>query len=324
MPDEAAKSLIRVLFLLALQVTLTPSALACVNDYVPNHKAIAASRSLAEELTKEELIEPWATRRDRLRKEVQAGGDYKVRNDLASALMHTGDAQTAIQILEEIEKSEPGLYQTASNLGTAYELAGKNENALEWIRKGIERNPKSHDSSEWIHVKILEAKIAQDKNTDLPADGSILGLHFDFSSRPKQPPTLPAGNSGEVLTMDQIEAGLKYQLHERLQFVKAPDLIVASLLLDLGNIIALKSGSHGAAQGIYEFASSYMPPDQEDTLLKGRILHCQKLAHLANMKHSFFADPVQFTVSMAILGVIALYVLLKIRDYRRKCMARNP
>lgn len=149
----------------AAQVS-TALTLACLNDYseyAVDHRAVAKSRSVVEELTNVELIEPWTVRRDRLRREADAGGDYKVRNDLASALIHTGDLRTAIQILEEIEKTNPGLYRTASNLGTAYELAGEPAKALDWIRKGIDRNPESHEGSEWIHVRILEKKVSGTK-----------------------------------------------------------------------------------------------------------------------------------------------------------------
>ena len=294
---------------------------ACINDYVPNKKAIAASRSIADELTKVELVEPWATRRDRLRKEVAAGGDYTVRNDLANALMHTGDAKGAVQILEEIEKTNPGLYQTASNLGTAYELAGENAKALEWIKKGIERNPKSHDSSEWIHVKILESKIALEHGAELPGDGSVLGLEFDHLTRPMLPTILPSGNSGETLSLDQIEAGLKYQLRERLQFVKPPDLTVASLLFDLGNIIALKSGNLGPAQGVYELADKYVRSDDvkagKELPLFAILIHSRLTnAGFSNLKRSFFATP-EFAILLAISFLIAILILLKILKARR-------
>ena len=44
----------------------------------------------------------------------------------------------AIKLYLKIEKLEPNRYSTASNIGTAYELAGQNENALKWIKKAIE------------------------------------------------------------------------------------------------------------------------------------------------------------------------------------------
>lgn len=317
------KLLIVLLSLLASVTVLTPQTLACVNDYVTNHKAIVASRNVVADLTKVELIEPWTTRRDRLRKEVEIGGDHKARNDLASALMHTGDPKTAIQILEEIERTNPGLYRTASNLGTAYELSGDPNKALEWIRKGIERNPESHAASEWLHVRILDKKTSGTKVSNWENDASLLGLNFSNSSKPMLPTTFPNGNSGEPLTLEQVEAGLKYQLHERLQFVKPPDEIVASLLFDLGNIIALKPEGIGMAQGTYELASKYAQTKSTDgqdiQVLIGMRL---SMAKMANQKHSFFAgllnNPVIPVAFVAIVLAISLYVVGKTREFRRR------
>ncbi|MEO6739194.1 MAG: tetratricopeptide repeat protein [Chthoniobacteraceae bacterium] len=317
------KLLVCLLSLSCSATGLNAQTLACANDYVPNQKAITVSRSIAEELTKVELSEPWTVRKDRLRKAADAGGDFKVRNDLASALMHTGDPKAAIQILKEIERTNPGLYQTASNLGTASELAGENEKALDWIRKGIERNPKSHDSSEWIHVRILEEKIAGAKSQSWFNNDSLLGLNFSSGTTPIQPTILPTGNSGEPLTLEQVEAGLKYQLHERLQFVKPVDRIVASLLFDLGNIIALKAEGIGMAQGTYELAAKYAQSDKPDySDIRVMIDIRLSKARNSNQKHSFIAglvnNPVPLVFILAVSAVITLYVVGKIRESRKK------
>ena len=59
-----------------------------------------------------------------------------------------------------LERRYPGHHETAANLGTALELAGHDAPALQWIRIGIRRNADEHYGSEWLHVRILEAKIA--------------------------------------------------------------------------------------------------------------------------------------------------------------------
>src|SRR4051794_23815879 len=89
-----------LLVLLASAAVVPKRLLGCINDYAPNTKAIDASQGIVQDLRTVKLIEPWTIRRDRLRKEVESGGDFKTRNDLASALMHTDDATSAIQILE--------------------------------------------------------------------------------------------------------------------------------------------------------------------------------------------------------------------------------
>src|SRR5690606_13087090 len=56
----------------------------------------------------------------------------------------SGQAREAISLLQKIEEDASGQYSTAANLGTAYELAGDNRNALKWINEGLRRNPESH------------------------------------------------------------------------------------------------------------------------------------------------------------------------------------
>src|SRR5947207_579426 len=100
-------------------------------------------------------VSPGLQLRSYLNREVKSSGekmelelrdkqDRKSLNDYAVALVFQGRTEEAISFLQEQEKSNPGDYSTAANLGTAYELAGKNELALKWIQEGMHRNPKSH------------------------------------------------------------------------------------------------------------------------------------------------------------------------------------
>ena len=73
-------------------------------------------------------------------------------------LAHSASSRKHGSVLEAAEAAESGDYAVASNLGTTYELLGDNVKALEWIKKGLERNPKAHGGTEWVHVKNLEAK----------------------------------------------------------------------------------------------------------------------------------------------------------------------
>ncbi len=85
----------------------------------------------------------------------------------------TGAYDSAIVALLAIEAAHPGLYATASTLGTAYELAGDNHQALHWIAEGLRRNPDSHNGTEWLHIDILNAKIALESNPDYLAEHPI-------------------------------------------------------------------------------------------------------------------------------------------------------
>lgn len=186
---------------------------------------------------------------------------FRERNDYAVALMYLGRSAEAVTRLQELEKEIPGEYYIAANLGTAYELAGENEKALEWITEGIRRNSDSHYGTEWLHVKILEAKIAQEKDPDYFKKHSVLDL------RPADVDKVLVIGSDKY-TPSQLMTALQYQLSERLSFVKPPDAPVASLLFDYA---ALEAGTRTleSAIGILKMAVEYgYPVDQVNPLLR--------------------------------------------------------
>ncbi|MCS3798848.1 tetratricopeptide repeat protein [Niastella sp. OAS944] len=169
--------------------------------------------------------------------------DYLSDKGLLLVLLKKYDE--AIDLYLDIEKREPNRYSTASNIGTAYELAGQNEKALHWIKRAVEIEPNSHYSSEWIHVKILEAKI---KGEQFYTTDFLLNTNFGNDSKPK------SGLSTERLT--DLYNQLSYQLNERMSFVKPKDKLVAQLLFDLGNA-AYELGWYNYAQREYELAQKY-------------------------------------------------------------------
>jgi hypothetical protein len=234
-------------------VRLSAPALACMNEYEPNTPALQRAQSLMTQLQEHHETEAWPTRRDRLRKELAAGGDYRVKNDLATALAHTGEAAESVRLLQEIEEEKPGLYKTASNLGTAFELVGENRKALEWIRRGIERDAKAHDGTEWLHVRILEAKLALAGNPGWLDSNSVLGPRHDQSIYRSA-----TGNRGEALAAEQVKTALVYQLHERLQFVQPPDAIVGDLYFALGKLVAQESTGIGGAILLFGWSAHYL------------------------------------------------------------------
>lgn len=184
------------------------------------------------------------------------------RSDYGGVLVFLGQFAKAREVLEAAEQAEPGDYAVASNLGTAYELLGENAKALEWIRKGIERKADSHRGTEWVHVKILEAKIALGGDPKWLETHTVLGLDYGRDARPVRVGEAPAAK--EKYT---VLHGLSYQLRERLKFVKAPDPLVGDLLFNLANETAVL-GAAQQALGIYELAETYKAPDA--ALLKKR------------------------------------------------------
>lgn len=158
------------------------------------------------------------------------------------------------RLLQFLERKYPGRYESAANIGTAYELMGRNEDALKWISEGLKRNPADHYGTEWLHVHILKAKLGR---VPKPGPGrSILNLDFGTELVPQRPARLPVGNSGESLSLIELGLGLRYQLLERIGFVAAPDPIVAGLLLDWANL-ELLAGAVESADVLYDAASRY-------------------------------------------------------------------
>jgi tetratricopeptide (TPR) repeat protein len=186
--------------------------------YVPIGKdLVQKAKYYNKELTK--LYSTWKSNHD-----IDSYSDYGV------ILIYLGRYQEAKSVFEEIEKIEPNRYATASNIGTVYELLGDNELALKWINRAIEINPRSHSGSEWIHAKILEAKIKGDEF--ITAD-FVLNTNFGNNVNPTSSKTREE--------LENLSRQILYQLHERMTFIKPKDKIVALLLFELGNAYAIIS-----------------------------------------------------------------------------------
>jgi tetratricopeptide (TPR) repeat protein len=209
----------------------------------------------------------WEKLRDDIIKEQKDHPFIDNSNNLAVALVHLGQIAEAIKILEDLEKKRPGLYSTAANLGTAYELNGENQKALNWIKEGIKRNEKSHLGTEWLHVKILEAKIVMEKEPNWLENHSVLGIDFSADETLKQQ-NLWKDNLGQQRSPAEVEEALIYQLHERLEFVKPPESVVADLLTDLSNVFALRRTPE-YANAIKDLSISYggSPTVRNSTLI---------------------------------------------------------
>ena len=205
---------------------------------------------------------------------LESSTNYNDRSDYAVALAYTGRNKEAVQILQKLEQEQPGNYFIAANLGTALELAGDNDAALNWIREGIRRNPNSHHGTEWLHAKIIEAKIAQQKDSAYFNTHTILDL---------DPERVSAGLTveGKLLLPKQIGEAIQDQLQERLQFVKPPDPAVASLLFDYAAVEAA-TNTLESAKGLLKMAVEYGYPSarvEQRTKVYDSIIAWRKTKH---------------------------------------------
>lgn len=199
---------------------------------------------------------------------------FQEQNDFAVALIRAGEFDPALKLLLNIEQVLPGEYIVAANLGTCYELNGDVPKALEWIRKGVERNPDSHYGTEWLHVKILEAKQEFAKQPDWLTNNSVLGMNFGSEVVPVPSTDELVVYGNRKMDLESVKDALVYQLRERLAFVGPPDPIVADLMEALANLYAIQEGLE-AAIPVYELALEYRSPHAR--LINARLAHFRKL-----------------------------------------------
>jgi len=171
--------------------------------------------------------------------------DIDYLSDVGVVLILQKKYNEAIKLYNQIEKTHPNRYSTASNLGTIYELTGDNINALKWIEKSVKINTKSHNGSEWIHVNILKAKV----NGLNFSSQNIINTDFSFESFPKT--DLTKNN------LSSLRFQIYFQLNERISFIKEKDKSIAVLLFDLANIDYLLGKKSSQYKELYKMAIDY-------------------------------------------------------------------
>ncbi len=253
--------------------TLSLPAYSCINEIGTNNRGeqvrpiLYAGKRLKPELvtpTSKAPLIPWA--KDVV-DEARRSPSFKSLNNLAVVLIRFERLPEAAKLLQFIERQYPGHYETASNLGTTYELMGRNDDALKWILKGLRRNAKAHWGTEWLHVHILKAKLGR---IPQPAAGlSILDLDFGSEPMPVLPAHLPVGNDGKRLNLFDLDWSLRYQLLERIRFVAAPDPLVAGLLLDWANLEMI-GGAVESADVLYDAALQYGSKEVQSIAMRKR------------------------------------------------------
>ncbi|MDB6124922.1 MAG: hypothetical protein JWQ71_3915 [Pedosphaera sp.] len=77
-------------------------------------------------------------------------------NDLAGAHMRLGELKEAVALLEPGVKKFPNDYGVHANLGTAYHLQGRYEEAEREIARDLEINPEAHFGLEKYHLALLQ------------------------------------------------------------------------------------------------------------------------------------------------------------------------
>jgi len=249
---------------LAVLVSGAP-ANACINDFATDRKGRVGDvheptgRELATQLTIFIAEDSeWVREAYRYRDRALNAPSYENATNLGVSLVYQGHYVPAIRLFLSLERLFPGRPQTAANLGTALELAGHDAVALRWIRIGIERDPGEHEGTEWLHARILEARLA-DAAGRWDRRSSIAGIAFDRALIPALPKVMPAGNDGAPVRPYGLDRAFRYQLRERMQFVRPKDWVVANLLSDWATL-NLAGGPLENAKSLHVLALRYGEP----------------------------------------------------------------
>jgi hypothetical protein len=226
----------------------------------------------------------------------------------------TGNYAAAIVKLQALETATPGNYSTAANLGTAYELAGDNKNALHWITEGMKRNEASHYGTEWLHKKILEAKIAMESDSDYLKKNPIL----PFAESPNQNRDFTFNYDGRLLHREELLSALRYQLGERMLFVKPTDPVVADLLYSFA-ILEASTRTLEPAVELLQLAKEYGYHDTAD--LDARIARYQQI--IDGTWKITGKDIVGGFTLIALLSLPLMLVVTIVRAFLRHLRARR-
>jgi tetratricopeptide (TPR) repeat protein len=192
----------------------------------------------------------------KLEKQFKDEMDYKLLSDYAVLLLKGGKVEASLKILEGLYQEYPYEYKIVSNLGTAYEINGELFKAIRFIEKGIDINPNSHGGSEWVHLQVLKTKSILLEHADYLKDHTVLNL----SETDKR----------DSLVRNQI----LIQVRERFPFSPGLDLIMASILIDLGDCYA-NTASIEYAKALYTIAREYY--GAENDLVENKINEMIKL-----------------------------------------------
>jgi hypothetical protein len=240
--------------------------------------------------------------------DLKGSTNFDDRCDYSVALMYLGRATESVDLLQKLEKEKPGQYAVAANLGTALELSGDNEGAFNWIKEAIRRNPDSHRGTEWLHAKILEVKIAAGKDPAYFTNHTVLDLRAEtFGGY--------VTVDGQTLPYKEAADAIQYQLQERMQFVKPPEPVVASLLFDYAAIEAAMTTLESAEKLLQMSAEYGYPTEKVQPLIR---LYDGKIAWRKTKQFGAY-----FLVGLAATGLlVVLYkrgiFVLSSKDLKRK------
>jgi tetratricopeptide (TPR) repeat protein len=185
-------------------------------------------------------------------------------NDLGVARLLAGRTEEALALFRATEERFPGNARVAANLGSTLEIKGEYAEALEWIHQGVIRDVTGHKGSEWLHERILKARIALPDDPKWFDKQTVIGLDFGAGDVPVAPEILPF-EKGRLKGGKDLLRQVDYQLQERTKFAKPPDPVIGDLFASGGDLViasglSLLDGGTEDAKRYYESALLYGAP----------------------------------------------------------------
>lgn len=211
----------------------------------------------------------------------------KEASDYAALLMMDFQFEKAQTILDTLLQKDSLNYTYNSNYGTLMELMGNNMVALKFIKRSVQIDPHSHQGSEWIHVKILEAKIAMQNDDQWSRHHHVLG------------DDLKASAINELV----------YQLNERTYFIQPKDFVVCDLLYTLGETVVHHDRGVILAREAFGLSMLYGDWNRDA---------CEKrLYQLSFYPSHYYEDDLPFFIMILFLSFLLLFTLAGIWIYKK-------
>lgn len=194
-----------------------------------------------------------------------AGNQYSFRDvsDYGVWMLMAGKYADGLALFREMVKKYPDEYNINQNLGTAFELNGMPDSAFYYIKKGYLLNPKSHQGSEWMHIRYLETVLSKqelDYTQFSILDTTAIGAIKNSGK----------GTPAHFFALDLVFEEINYQLNERIPFTLGKDEVLAKLLTETGDLYAEKF-SVTRAHTCYLFAQYFTTLPEAKTQLQQRI-----------------------------------------------------
>jgi tetratricopeptide (TPR) repeat protein len=243
-------SIVRLVAVIALVPT---TALACLWDYDTLRQERSKFPDALELITGKFLrhspeFYEWRIK-DRLEKLKTEPNNLAYHDDLAVAYSKVGRTNDAIATMEAKDKIKPGLYETNSNLGTFYILAGEFEKGLPYIDKALAINPDAHFGREkyqkWL-VEYALTKKGKDGKISFPLQPADVSYPKNFLSFVQDKVRSPAGDYQPWTYREDAIKGvlgmMRFANHENPLLLEAlGDLLVDHYQMENGNRLAARA-----------------------------------------------------------------------------------